>query len=397
MAATTVGGGIGRWGGSGWAVAGETLATVVGNLTADPELRFTAAGIPVAGFTVASTPRTYDRDRAEWVDGEPLFLRCSLWRQAAENAANCLTKASASSSPDGSNSAPSTTTRDSAAPSSRWMPRTSRSPSPMRPRLSPRPTGPAGAEHPRRRRVGSRRRNSPAPRRIRIPSERPAREREPRLENHRSGHTAAVIPVRRAVTGGHRTAEGGPTGAGSTSTAALLGAGALHGRSVGLLGRGAGRGHVDAPTFRGLFLVDILGLAGCPAAWRTLLQAWFVAVQTPPAGEFGPHGFPSQFGLRREARGFPASLLFVQCGLPRLQVHGSGGGRHGAGSLGNGSRGVVPPGDVVSLGDGARAGAVAVGLAAGVDQAPQPPRGKAAHVVHPGHASGQQLDQFALG
>jgi single-strand DNA-binding protein len=73
-------------------VAGETLATVVGNLTADPELRFTAAGIPVAGFTVASTPRTYDRDRAEWVDGEPLFLRCSLWRQAAENAANSLTK-----------------------------------------------------------------------------------------------------------------------------------------------------------------------------------------------------------------------------------------------------------------------------------------------------------------
>ena len=73
-------------------MAGETLATVVGNLTADPELRFTASGIPVAGFTVASTPRTYDRDRAEWVDGEPLFLRCSLWRQAAENAAGSLTK-----------------------------------------------------------------------------------------------------------------------------------------------------------------------------------------------------------------------------------------------------------------------------------------------------------------
>ncbi|MGW7674302.1 single-stranded DNA-binding protein [Streptomyces sp. NPDC054775] len=73
-------------------MAGETLATVVGNLTADPELRFTASGIPVAGFTVASTPRTYDRERAEWVDGDPLFLRCSLWRQAAENAANSLAK-----------------------------------------------------------------------------------------------------------------------------------------------------------------------------------------------------------------------------------------------------------------------------------------------------------------
>ncbi|MET8787969.1 single-stranded DNA-binding protein [Streptomyces sp. NPDC004589] len=73
-------------------MAGETLATVVGNLTADPELRFTASGIPVAGFTVASTPRTYDRERAEWADGNPLFLRCSLWRQAAENAANSLTK-----------------------------------------------------------------------------------------------------------------------------------------------------------------------------------------------------------------------------------------------------------------------------------------------------------------
>ncbi|WP_371666435.1 single-stranded DNA-binding protein [Streptomyces sp. NBC_00289] len=73
-------------------MAGETLATVVGNLTADPELRFTTAGIPVAGFTVASTPRTYDRERGQWVDGEPLFLRCSLWRQPAENAAGSLTK-----------------------------------------------------------------------------------------------------------------------------------------------------------------------------------------------------------------------------------------------------------------------------------------------------------------
>lgn len=73
-------------------MAGETLVTVVGNLTADVELRYTASGIPVAGFTVASTPRVFDRDRSEFVDGEPLFLRCSLWRQAGENAAQSLTK-----------------------------------------------------------------------------------------------------------------------------------------------------------------------------------------------------------------------------------------------------------------------------------------------------------------
>ncbi|MFD4977654.1 single-stranded DNA-binding protein [Streptomyces sp. NPDC058424] len=73
-------------------MAGETLVTVVGNLTADVELRYTNSGIPMAGFTVASTPRTFDRDRNEFVDGEPLFLRCSLWRQAGENAAQSLSK-----------------------------------------------------------------------------------------------------------------------------------------------------------------------------------------------------------------------------------------------------------------------------------------------------------------
>ncbi|MGW1617106.1 single-stranded DNA-binding protein [Streptomyces sp. NPDC002285] len=73
-------------------MAGETLVTVVGNLTADPELRHTASGMAVAGFTVASTPRVFDRDRNEFVDGEPLFLRCSLWRQAGENAAQSLTR-----------------------------------------------------------------------------------------------------------------------------------------------------------------------------------------------------------------------------------------------------------------------------------------------------------------
>jgi single-strand DNA-binding protein len=76
----------------GWNVAGETLVTVVGNLTADPELRHTASGLPVAGFTIASTPRVFNRERNEFVDGEPLFLRCSLWRQAGENAAASLSR-----------------------------------------------------------------------------------------------------------------------------------------------------------------------------------------------------------------------------------------------------------------------------------------------------------------
>ena len=73
-------------------MAGETPITVVGNLTADPELRFTPSGAAVASFTVASTPRTFDRQSNEWKDGESLFLRCSVWRQAAENAAESLTK-----------------------------------------------------------------------------------------------------------------------------------------------------------------------------------------------------------------------------------------------------------------------------------------------------------------
>src|SRR5687767_7711263 len=73
-------------------MAGETPITVVGNLTADPELRFTPSGAAVASFTVASTPRTFDKQSNEWKDGESLFLRCSVWRQAAENAAESLTK-----------------------------------------------------------------------------------------------------------------------------------------------------------------------------------------------------------------------------------------------------------------------------------------------------------------
>jgi single-strand DNA-binding protein len=73
-------------------VAGDTNITVVGNLTADPELRFTPSGAAVANFTVASTPRIYDRQSGEWKDGEALFLRCNIWREAAENVAESLTR-----------------------------------------------------------------------------------------------------------------------------------------------------------------------------------------------------------------------------------------------------------------------------------------------------------------
>ena len=73
-------------------MAGETPITVIGNLTADPELRFTPSGAAVANFTVASTPRTFDKQTNEWKDGEALFLSCSVWRQAAENVAESLVR-----------------------------------------------------------------------------------------------------------------------------------------------------------------------------------------------------------------------------------------------------------------------------------------------------------------
>ena len=73
-------------------MAGETVITVIGNLTADPELRWTGNGAAVASFTVASTPRTYDRNSGEWKDGESLFMRCSVWREAAENVTESLRK-----------------------------------------------------------------------------------------------------------------------------------------------------------------------------------------------------------------------------------------------------------------------------------------------------------------
>jgi len=73
-------------------MAGETVVTVVGNLTADPELRYTQNGLPVANFTIASTPRNFDRQANEWKDGEALFLRASVWREFAEHVAGSLTK-----------------------------------------------------------------------------------------------------------------------------------------------------------------------------------------------------------------------------------------------------------------------------------------------------------------
>jgi single-strand DNA-binding protein len=75
-------------------MAGETIITVVGNLTADPELRYTQGGLAVANFTIASTPRTFDRQANDWKDGDPLFLRASCWREFAEHVAGSLTKGS---------------------------------------------------------------------------------------------------------------------------------------------------------------------------------------------------------------------------------------------------------------------------------------------------------------
>lgn len=73
-------------------MAGVTIITVVGNLTGEPELRFTPSGVAVASFTIASTPRSFDRQKNEWKDDDPLFMRCSIWREAAENVAESLVK-----------------------------------------------------------------------------------------------------------------------------------------------------------------------------------------------------------------------------------------------------------------------------------------------------------------
>lgn len=73
-------------------MAGETQITLIGNLTQDPELRFTPNGAAVANFTVASTPRVFDRQSNEWRDGDSMFINCSVWRQYAENVAESLQK-----------------------------------------------------------------------------------------------------------------------------------------------------------------------------------------------------------------------------------------------------------------------------------------------------------------
>lgn len=73
-------------------MSGDTTLTLVGNLTADPELRFTPNGVAVAKFTIASTPRSFDKATSSWVDGETLFMSCTVWRQAAENAGESLSK-----------------------------------------------------------------------------------------------------------------------------------------------------------------------------------------------------------------------------------------------------------------------------------------------------------------
>lgn len=73
-------------------MAGETTLTVTGNLVGDPELRFTPGGVALVKFTIASTPRSFDRQSGQWSDGEPLFLTCTAWRDMAENIAESLTK-----------------------------------------------------------------------------------------------------------------------------------------------------------------------------------------------------------------------------------------------------------------------------------------------------------------
>ena len=75
-------------------MAGETIITVVGNLTGDPELRYTQNGLAVANFTIASTPRNFDRASNDWKDGDALFMRASVWREFAEHVAGSLTKGS---------------------------------------------------------------------------------------------------------------------------------------------------------------------------------------------------------------------------------------------------------------------------------------------------------------
>lgn len=98
-------------------MAGETILTIVGNLTADPELRTTGTGTQVCGFTIASTPRVWNRQANQYEDGQSLFMRCSAWRDLAGHCAQSLSKACASSPPAGS---PNARIRRRTAPTAPW-------------------------------------------------------------------------------------------------------------------------------------------------------------------------------------------------------------------------------------------------------------------------------------
>ncbi len=184
-------------------MAGETVITVVGNLTADPELRFTPSGAAVASFTVASTPRTFDRASNEWKDGEALFLRCSIWRQAAENVAESLHarhaghrvragSSSAASRPARARSAPSSSSTSTRSARRCATPRPrSTAPSAARPAAA----SAAGGGRLRRRRSATTRGARPAARRRSGGGRRPVRAaRRRRAASPTSPPSRAISP-----------------------------------------------------------------------------------------------------------------------------------------------------------------------------------------------------------
>ncbi|KWX02762.1 Single-stranded DNA-binding protein [Carbonactinospora thermoautotrophica] len=138
---------------------GDTTVTVVGNLTKDPELRFTQDGTAVTTFTVASTPRVFDRAQVEWRDGEPLFLRCTVWRQYAEHVAESLAKGMRVivvgrlrqrvwEAPDGSKQTSFEVEVDEVGPALRWATATVKKATRTTTAAQPVPAGAAGEEPP---------------------------------------------------------------------------------------------------------------------------------------------------------------------------------------------------------------------------------------------------------
>jgi single-strand DNA-binding protein len=101
-------------------MANDTVITVIGNLTGDPELRYTQSGVAVANFTVASTPRHYDKNKQEWVEDEALFLRCSVWREYAEHVAESLLRQRGWEDKEGNKRTSYELDVDEVAPSLRW-------------------------------------------------------------------------------------------------------------------------------------------------------------------------------------------------------------------------------------------------------------------------------------